>query len=150
MRHGVKKIKFNFGIDANQMMMRQLASNFLLKGKISTTLKRAKILKSYLEQLIEKSKIRTEANKNYLLAKLEKKELIDMLFDQVGPVIKDVEGGYIRVVRLGDRDSDGARTAKVEWVYPVVIQKDPTTVKVKKGKPSESENKEKKLQEKNK
>ncbi|MEK7523341.1 MAG: 50S ribosomal protein L17 [Patescibacteria group bacterium] len=123
MRHGVKKIKFSNGIDANRALTRKLAVNFFLKGKLSTTLSRAKAIKPVIERLIEKMKVKTESNLNYLKQKLDSKEVIKMAYKDIGPTIAKINGGYIRVIKLGQRESDGAETARIEWVYPIIKQK---------------------------
>jgi large subunit ribosomal protein L17 len=121
MRHGYKKIRFKAGKDAYQMLVRTLAINFLAHGKMETTHKRAKVIKTYIEKLVEKSKEKTEANKNCLLKAFgNDKKTIAFLFNQVGPVMKDKIGGYVRVVKLKQRLSDGSLVCRLEWVYPVV------------------------------
>jgi len=123
MRHGVKKIKFSNGIDANLALTRKLAVNFFLKGKLSTTLSKAKAMKPVIERLIEKMKVKTESNLNYLKQKLDSKEVIEMAYKDISPTIAKINGGYVRVIKLGQRESDGAETARIEWVYPIIKQK---------------------------
>ena len=123
MRHGVKKIKFSNGIDANRALTRKLAVNFFLKGKLSTTLSKAKAIKPVIEKLIEKMKVKTESNFNYLKQKLNNKEVLEIAYKDISPVISKINGGYIRVIKLGKRGSDGAETARIEWVYPIIKQK---------------------------
>ena len=123
MRHRVKKIKFSNGIDANRALVRKLAVNFFLKGKLTTTLSKAKAIKPVIERLIEKMKIRTEANVNYLKQKLDNKEVIEMAYKDISPIIAKINGGYVRVVKLGQRESDGAEVGRIEWVYPIIKQK---------------------------
>lgn len=120
MRHRVKKIKVKWGRDANKMLMRKLAANFISKGKIITTIKKAKIVKSHIERLVEKSKIKTEANKNYLLRFIANRKLITFLFDTVGTALKNISGGYVRIIKMGSRESDGSEMAKLEWAHPIV------------------------------
>ena len=122
MRHRVKKIKFKKGYDANKMLVKKLVINFLERGKITTTVKKAKVLKQAIERLVEKAKENTESNKNYLLHHVTDKKTIKFLFETVGPTLKNTVGGYTRVVRLGLRNSDGAETARLEWAYPIVIE----------------------------
>ena len=123
MRHRVKKIKFRSGKDANKMLLRKLIRNFISKGRLETTLKKAKVLKSTIERFVEKTKKETEANKNFLLRNLNNKKLVLSVFNDIGKPLKDKVGGYVRVVRLGARYSDGAEMARLEWVYPVVTEK---------------------------
>lgn len=123
MRHKVKKIKFSDGIDANRALVRKLAVNFFLKGKLTTTLAKAKAIKPVIERLIEKMKVKTESNVNYLKHKLDSKEVLLIAYRDISPVIAKINGGYIRITKLGKRESDGAEVGKIEWVYPVIKQK---------------------------
>ena len=120
MRHGVKSYTFKGGSDANKMLIRKLVVNFLANGKLTTTETRAKYAKSILDHLVEKSKVRTEANKNYLLRKVAEPRVVEFLFTEIGPAIKDIKGGYIKITKIGYRDSDGSPSARLEWAHPVV------------------------------
>lgn len=123
MRHRVKKIKFKRGKDSAKMLVRKLVVNFISNAKIETTLKKVKILKSLIEKLVEKTKIENEANKNYLTAMLGDKKLVDMSFKNLGPQLKGRKGGYVKIVKLGRRDSDGAEMGRLEWVGEIVVDK---------------------------
>ena len=123
MKHGVKKIKFSDGYDANRALVRKLAVNFFLKGKLTTTLSKAKAIKPVIEKLIEKMKVKTESNLNYLKQKLDNKGVLEMAYRDISPVIAKINGGYVRIIKLGKRNSDGAEMGKIEWVYPIIKQK---------------------------
>jgi len=123
MRHGVKKIKFANGIDANRALVRKLAVNFFLKGKLTTTLSKAKAIKPVIERLVEKMKIKSEANVNYLKQKLDSKEVLEIAYRDISPVISKINGGYVRIIKLGKRESDAAEVGRIEWVYPIIKQK---------------------------
>lgn len=116
MKHKVKKIKFHSGRDANRMLLKKLAINFIKNNKIVTTDAKAKALKPYIEKLVGKSKNKTEANKNVLLKKITDKLIIEKLFKEIGPKFKDRIGGYVRIIKLGIRELDGAKMSRVEWV----------------------------------
>ena len=125
MRHGVKSYSFRGGSDANKMLLRKLVVNFLAHGILTTTETKAKMTKSTLDRLIEKAKVRTEANRNYLLKNIAQPSVVEYLFTEVGPAIKDIKGGYIRIIKMGYRASDGARSAKLSWAHPIVTTKKP-------------------------
>ena len=148
MKHRATKIKFRAGKDANKMLMRKLAVNFLAHGKLTTTEKKAKVLKTHLEKLVEKTKTRTEANKNYLLSNLASPSLVERMFIQVGSAVNGRVGGYVRVEKLHNRLSDGASMAKVTWAMPVVME-EPKAVKTveKPAKPVKKEAKPQKESE---
>lgn len=121
MRHTIKKIKFGVGQDAGEMLLRKLAMQFLATGKVETTEKRIKILKSHIERIVEKTKEQTEANKNFLLKTLGSVKILGRLFNDIGPVVKKRAGGYVRLVKLPQRISDGSFVARLEWVDPIVV-----------------------------
>ncbi|MFA6532629.1 MAG: 50S ribosomal protein L17 [Patescibacteria group bacterium] len=123
MRHRVKKIKFSDGVDANRALVRKLAINFFLQGKLTTTLSKAKAIKPVIERLIEKMKVKTESNVNYLKHILDSKEVLVVAYRDISPVIAKINGGYIRIIKLGQRESDGAEVGRIEWVYPIIKQK---------------------------
>ncbi len=134
MRHGVKTVKFKGGKDANDMLMRKLAANFLLHGKMKTTLSKAKMVRPVVEKLVSKARVRNEANKNYLLRRLNDRAIVEKLFDNIGPAVSKINGGYVRIVRLGARLSDGSEVARLEWVYPIVNE---TPASVKPARPAD-------------
>lgn len=105
------------------MLIRKLVRNFIARAKISTTMKKASVLKSTIERLVEKAKAQTEANKNYLLRIFDDEKLVSRMFKEVGTALKDKVGGYVRIVKIGTRRSDGSEMARLEWVYPVIIEK---------------------------
>lgn len=121
MRHRSKKIKFNYGKDAKDMLVRQLASNFLTRGILTTTFKKAKVTRSEVEHLVTKAKVKSESNINTLLRRLAEKSIVSLLFDTIAPVFKSVNGGYTRIIKLQQRKTDGAQIVRLEWTSPVVI-----------------------------
>lgn len=121
MRHRIRKNTFQSGIDGNSMLMRKLMKNFFRDSRITTTLSKAKVLKVNIERVITKTKVFSESNKNYLLRYFPEKTYQSVLFKQIGSALVKINGGYVRVVRLNNRNNDGAISARVEWAHPVVI-----------------------------
>lgn len=122
MRHRVKKIRFKQGKGVNKMLIRKLMVNFISRGKLTTTLAKTKILKSQIEKMVEKTKQETKANKNYLLRHFGNKKLFKFLFNTIGSTFKDVTGGYVRILKMSDRISDGSPIGKVEWTKPIIYE----------------------------
>ena len=146
MIHGVKKIKIKGGQDSNSMIMRKLMYNFVKFAHVTTTEARAKALKSTLDKVLGKTKEKTESNKNYLLGYFQQKKVVDTLFEQVGPVISKIIGGYVKLVRKNLRINDGSMMVDVRWAHPVVIEwKDEMKVEPKKVTKAASK-KEKKVE----
>ncbi len=126
------------------MLMKKLVMNFFAKGKLQSTLKKIKTLKPLIEHLVEKSKENTQSNKNYLLRYINDGKLLNFVFSHVGPALKDKKGGYVKVVRIGARESDGAEIARLEWAYPIVIEEE----KKEKERPVKTESKKQEVTEK--
>lgn len=121
MLHNASKIKFHSGKDSNKMIVRKLLLNFLTHSHIVTTQKKGKVLKTIADKLVHKLKSKTESNKNVLLKYFPNSKLVNKLFDEVGAQVKNVNGGFLRVVKLNQRESDGSLMVRVEWAHPVVF-----------------------------
>jgi large subunit ribosomal protein L17 len=132
MKHRIAKRKFGFGYDANKMLMRQLCRNFFLEQKSTTTKEKAKAMQIVIEKLVSKAKSKTEANKNQILSYFGEQELVDRLFNTVGPAFEKIDGGYTKVTLLEQRQSDGAMMAQITWAHPLTKE-----VKVKEVKKEE-------------
>lgn len=106
-----------FKRDANERksLFKGLASSLVLEERITTTEEKAKAIRPYVEKLVTKSrKSRLQAQtllQPYLNAKALKKMLAD-----VGPRFAERNGGYTRIVRVGNRLSDNATMVVMEWV----------------------------------
>ncbi len=131
MKHGLKKIRFGKGQDANIMLLRKLTNNFFLKGNITTTYKRAKILKQHVDTLVGKIGDKSEASKNILLKYIGSPGMVSKVMEQIGDSSKSTSGGHVRVQKLLFRTTDGAAMAKVTWTHPVVIEPEPVKEEVK-------------------
>lgn len=122
MKHRKKLLKFSYGVDSKRALVRKLFLNFLGQGKVTTTQHRAKILKSYSEKLVNYAKKDSQATKNLLQKKLNDKRAVKVLVEEVAPVFKEKNGGYVRLQRLTQRESDGASMSKLEWSLPIVFK----------------------------
>src|SRR5438552_2143001 len=115
MEHARKNLRFKYGKDANKMLLRKLAKNFILKGKLTTTEKKAKFLKPNIEILVNGAKKNSQSAMNNLKSRLADKKVLEILINQVAPVFKNRVGGYVRLVKLSQRESDGSKMARIEW-----------------------------------
>lgn len=123
MKHRFNKAKFGFGKDANKMMLRKLAHNFLTEGKLETTKRKAKAAQSIVERIVTKAKTNTEADKKFILKHITEPKVLTIIVGEIAPALKDVKSGYTRVVNVGMRMTDGADIARLEWAYPVVLNR---------------------------
>ena len=97
-------------------LLANMASSLILKKRITTTVAKAKALKSYVEPLITKSKEDTTHNRRIVFSYLKDKEAVKELFGVISQKIADRPGGYTRVLHTGVRLGDGAEMALIELV----------------------------------
>ena len=97
-------------------LLANMATSLILNKRITTTVAKAKALKSYVEPLITKSKEDTTHNRRIVFSYLKNKEAVTELFRTVAPKIADRPGGYTRVLHIGFRQGDAAEMALIELV----------------------------------
>ena len=97
-------------------LMANLATSLIMHKRITTTVEKAKALKTYVEPLITKSKEDTTHSRRVVFSYLKNKEAIKELFGVIAPKIAERNGGYTRVLHTGFRLGDGADMALIELV----------------------------------
>ena len=97
-------------------MLANMASSLILHKRITTTVAKAKALKSYVEPLITKSKDDTTHSRRVVFSYLKDKNAVTELFRNVAPKVADRPGGYTRVLHTGFRQGDAAEMALIELV----------------------------------
>ncbi|PLX10250.1 MAG: 50S ribosomal protein L17 [Marinilabiliales bacterium] len=97
-------------------MLSNMASSLILHKRITTTVAKAKALRSYIEPLITKSKEDTTHSRRVVFSYLRDKFAVTELFRNVASKIMDRPGGYTRVIKLGKRQGDSAEMAMIELV----------------------------------
>jgi len=99
-----------------EMMLRNLASSVLIYEKIETTEAKAKAVKPFVERLITKAKKGDLANRRILISKLPQKNAVNKIMDVLGKRYENRNGGYTRIIKIGNRQGDGANMAILELV----------------------------------
>jgi len=97
-------------------LLSNMASSLILQKRITTTVAKAKALKSYVEPLITKSKEDSTHSRRVVFSYLKNKEAVSELFRTVAPKVADRPGGYTRVLHTGFRQGDAAEMALIELV----------------------------------
>lgn len=115
MRKRKKGRKLSRKRDQRKALLKALARALVLNERIKTTEAKAKEISGFVEKFITRAKKRNLASRR-LLAKFFSKSLVQKLVDEIGPRYKDRPGGYTRIIKLGQRKSDGARMAIIELV----------------------------------
>jgi len=116
MRHG-KKINHLSRTDSHRRsMLSNMASSLILHKRITTTLAKAKALRTYVEPLITKSKTDTTHSRRTAFSYLKDKEVVTILFREIAEKVATRPGGYTRILKLGNRLGDNASMAMIELV----------------------------------
>lgn len=115
-RHGYKGRKFGRDCDQRDALIKGLATSLVMRGKIETTLPKAKELVPYIEKLITKSKKGGLANRRQVIAALDTQEAAFRLFDLIAPQLTNRTSGHVRVERTKLRIGDGAQMATIAFV----------------------------------
>ena len=117
MRHHNSNRKFGRGKVQRHALLNSLALNLIVRGKIKTSLPKAKELRPFMEKLVTRAKRGDLATRKSVISKLSNRSKeVKKLFEVIAPKYKDINGGYTRVLKLGARKSDGAPMAIIEFV----------------------------------
>jgi large subunit ribosomal protein L17 len=128
MRHGDKINNLGRKAAHRAALLSNLAAQLIANKRITTTLAKAKALRTYVEPLITKAKENTTHQRRIVFSYLQDKEAIKELFDVVRLKIEGRPGGYTRIIKLGTRVGDNAELALIELVdYNDVYVKGTTT-----------------------
>ena len=92
---------------ARMAMLRQQVTDFLDKGRMETTVTRAKEIAPMAEKMITLGKA---------LAFITREDVAKKVFDEIAPKYAERNGGYTRITRVGVRRGDAAETAVIELV----------------------------------
>ena len=123
MKHGRKTVKLQRDASHRDAMLANLTLSLIDHTRIRTTLAKAKALRPVAEKLVTLGKRGTLHARRQAIAALRDKELVKKLFEEIAPASKDRQGGYTRITKLGQRRSDSAPMAFIEWVDSYVPKK---------------------------
>jgi len=116
MRHRKKGRKLSRTASHRRATLRNMATSLFRHGRIETTTAKAKELRPYAERLITLAK-RGDLHARRLAArKIQDREVLGALFDDIGPKFSERPGGYTRVLKLGNRKGDAAEMSLIELV----------------------------------
>lgn len=116
MRHHNANRKFGRKSNKRASLLRSLAVSLVLKEKIKTTDAKAREIRPYVEKLVTRGKTGTEASMRIIASRLGSKEASKKLIKELSLKYKDKNGGYLRIVKLPARHSDGSKMAHIEFV----------------------------------
>ena len=116
MRHNKKFHHLGRTADHRKAMLANLAISLIMHKRITTTVAKAKALKTYVEPLITRSKDDTTNSRRVVFRYLQNKEALKELFGVISAKVADRPGGYTRIIKLGFRQGDAAQMCFIELV----------------------------------
>ena len=116
MRHRKSGRRFGRTSSHRKAMFQNMVKSILLHEMITTTLAKAKDLRRYAEPLITLAKEDTVSKRRLAFSRLRDDALVAKLFNDIGPRFKTRPGGYLRILKCGQRQGDAAPMAIVELV----------------------------------
>jgi large subunit ribosomal protein L17 len=94
--------------------LRSLSTALFERERITTTLMKAKELRPFAEKLIIRSKRDDLHARRLILRHIQDRDVARKLFDTLSARFMERNGGYMRILKLGRRQGDGAEMALVE------------------------------------
>lgn len=118
MRHKKKGRSLSRNASHRKALMKNLAKSLVKYEIIQTTDAKAKELRSYADKLITLGKRGDLHARRQAISKLGDRELVEKIFDDLAErdEIATRNGGYTRVIKLGNRQGDCAAISRVSWV----------------------------------
>jgi large subunit ribosomal protein L17 len=116
MRHRRNTTKLKRNTAHRKSLLANLACSLIEHGRIKTTFGKAKALRPVAEKLVTQAKRNDLHSRRLAIAFLRQKEAVSKLFAEIAPAAATRPGGYCRITKLGQRMSDAAPMAIIEWV----------------------------------
>lgn len=116
MRHRKSGRRFDRTSSHRKAMFQNMGNSILEKEFITTTLAKAKDLRRYVEPLITLAKEDSVSKRRLAFSRVRNEAIVAKLFTDIGPRFKDRPGGYLRILKCGERKGDAAPMAIVELV----------------------------------
>jgi large subunit ribosomal protein L17 len=116
MRHQKKTVKLGRTAEHRKALLANQVCSLIEHQRIKTTLAKAKAVRPLAEKMVTLGRKNSLHARRTALAVLRHKESVKKLFDQIAPRTAERNGGYTRIIRLGQRKSDSAPMAFIEWV----------------------------------
>jgi len=102
--------------DQRTAMLRQQVTDFLDKGRMETTVTRAKEIAPIAEKMISLGKKNTLASRRQAMSYMTREDVVAKTFSKTAPDYSERNGGYTRITRIGPRRGDAAEMAVIELV----------------------------------
>jgi len=146
MRHQKNTVRLGRKAEHRKALLANQVCSLIEHHRIKTTLAKAKAVRPLAERMVTLGKNGSIYARRMAFATLRQKDAVKKLFDQIAPASTERSGGYTRIIRLGQRQSDSASMALIEWVdATAAVEEKPAEEKKAKKKEPKPEAKPKEL-----
>jgi large subunit ribosomal protein L17 len=135
MRHKKRTAKLGMKSQHRRATLANLVCSLIKHNRITTTIARAKVARRFADKMITLAKGGTVHDRRQAIAFLHQKDLVGKLFAELGKQHGDRQGGYTRIIRVGNRVGDAAEMAILEWTGTIVT----APVEGEKGKEAQAD-----------
>ncbi len=144
MRHQKRTIKLGRKAEHRKALLANQVCSLIEHQRIKTTLAKAKAVRPLAEKMVTLGKQGSIHARRTAFSTLRQKDAVKKLFEEIAPRSNGRNGGYTRIIRLGQRRSDSSSMAFLEWVdvSPVTEEEKPAEEKKAKRKEPEATPKE--------
>ena len=97
-------------------MFRGMVTDLLRHGRVTTTVAKAKEVRSLAERMVTHGKKGSVHDRRMAAKFITDVKVVDLVFDMLADRYRDRNGGYTRIIRLGARKGDAAEMAVLELV----------------------------------
>ena len=97
-------------------MFMNLSNSLIKHEQITTTLAKAKELRRFVEKIVTLGKKGDLFSRRKAVSILQDQKMSKKVFDVLAVRYKEREGGYTRIIKLGNRFGDNAPTAVIEFI----------------------------------
>lgn len=97
-------------------MLRNMAISLIEHKRIKTTIAKARALRTFVEPVINRSKEDTTHSRRMVFKRLQNKDAVNTLFREIAQKVSEREGGYTRILKIGNRLGDNAEMCYIELV----------------------------------
>ena len=129
MRHGKGPAKLGMKSQHRRAVLANLVCSLIKHNRITTTITKAKVARRFADKMITLAKGGTLHHRRQALAFLRHADIVHKLFTDLGKQHGDRQGGYTRILRIGQRPGDASHMAILEWTGTVVSAPAPDTGK---------------------
>ena len=116
MKHNIKNKKLNKTSSHRKAMFMNMSNSLIKHEQITTTLAKAKELRRFVEKIITLGKKGDLISRRKAISILQDQKMSKKVFDVLADRYKNRNGGYTRIIKLGNRFGDNAPTAVIEFI----------------------------------